>query len=114
MNTKRKKVKVAGHRVLLKPRFDHEEIQEGALKGFQMDVGETFKREKAATVVGEVVAIGKMAWKAFDGDSHDWEPWCKVGDIVYFAKYGGKFITVNEEDFIIVNDEDIQGVLEDE
>ena len=111
---KGKKVRVAGHRVLLKPHFDHEEIQDGALKGFQLDVGETFKREKAATVVGEVVSIGKMAWKAFDGDSPDWEPWCKVGDIVYFAKFGGKFITVNDEDFIIVNDEDVQGVIEDE
>ena len=46
-----------------------------------------------------------------DGDHPEWKPWCKIGDIVYFAKYGGKFITINEEDYIIVNDEDIQGVI---
>lgn len=104
-------VEVVGHRVLLKPYFDEEVIEEGALKGFKLDIGDTFKREKAATVVGEVISIGSMAWKAFDGDNPDWKPWAKVGDIVYFAKYGGKFITIDEEDYIIVNDEDIQGVI---
>lgn len=111
MDTRMDTVEVVGHRVLLKPHFDHEEIQEGALEGFVMDVGETYKREKAGTVVGEVVSIGPMAWKAFDGDNPDWKPWAKVGDIVYFAKYGGKFITVNDEEYIIINDEDVQGVI---
>lgn len=104
-------VEVVGHRVLLKPHFDEEVIEEGALKGFKLDIGDTFKREKAATVVGEVISIGSMAWKAFDGDNPDWKPWAKVGDIVYFAKYGGKFITIDEEDYIIVNDEDVQAVI---
>lgn len=108
-----KTVTICGHRVLLKPHFDDEEIKEGSLKGFQMNVGETFKREKAATVVGEVIDIGPMAWKAFDGDDPNWKPWCEIGDIVYFAKYGGKFITVDEQEYIIVSDEDIQGVIKE-
>lgn len=99
-------VKVVGHRVLLKPYFDHEETD----WGFKLDVGDTFKREKAATVLGEVVDIGDMAWRAFDGDNPNWKPWCEIGDVVFFAKYGGKFITLNDEDYIIVNDEDIQGI----
>ena len=103
-------VEVCGHRVLLKPHFDEDIISEGALEGFKLDVGETFKREKAATVVGKVVGIGPMAWKAFDGDNPDWEPWAKVGDIVYFAKYGGKFITIDAEDYIIIQDEDVQAI----
>ena len=107
---------VVGHRVLLKPYFDEDVIEEGALKGFKMDVGETFEREKAGTVVGEVVDIGSMAWKAFDGylangePNKDWKPWAKVGDVVYFAKYGGKFIKIDEEDYIIINDEDVQAI----
>lgn len=105
------RVEVVGHRVLLKPAFDSEETE----WGFQLDVGETFKREKAATVIGEVVSIGPMAWKAFDGDSPDWKPWAKVGDVVYFAKYAGKFIKIDDQDYIIINDEDIQGIrIEDE
>jgi len=104
-------IEIVGHRVLLKPHFDEDVVKEGALEGFVMDVGETFKREKAATIVGEVVGIGSMAWKAFDGDHPDWEPWAKLGDIVYFAKYAGKFITsVSGEEYIIVNDADIQAI----
>ena len=100
------KLKVCGHRVLLKPAF----VQEETDWGFKLDVGETFKREKAATDIGEVIDIGPMAWKAFDGDNPDWQPWAKIGDIVYFAKYGGKFINVDEKDYIIINDEDVQAV----
>ena len=103
----KERVEVVGHRVLLKPEFVEKETE----WGFKLDVGETHKREKAATVVGKVISIGDMAWKAFDGDHKDWKPWAKVGDVVFFAKYGGKFITLNEEDYIICNDEDIQGIL---
>lgn len=107
----KQRVEVAGHRVLLKPCFVEEETD----WGFKLDVGETFQREKAATITGEVVSIGDMAWKAFDGNHKDWKPWCEVGDKVFFAKYGGKFITINEETYILVNDEDIQAVIyEDE
>ena len=103
------RVEVCGHRVLLKPHFDFEDDKTDW--GFDLSVSDTHKREKAATVVGEVVSIGPMAWKAFDGDNPDWSSWAEIGDIVYFAKYGGKFITINEEDYIIINDEDLQAIL---
>jgi len=111
--TTKTKVAMVGHRVLLKPADDtsHAEVQEGALKGFQLDVGDDFKRQKASTTVGEVVSIGPMAWRAFDGDNPLWSPWAEVGDIVYFAKYGGKFITIDGEDYIIINDDDVQGII---
>lgn len=107
------RVEMVGHRVLLRPADDvaDESIKDGALAGFQLNVGEDWKRQKAATTVGEVVAIGPMAWKAFDSDKIGWEPWAKIGDIVYFAKYGGKFITIDKEDYIIINDEDVQGII---
>ena len=104
-------VEVCGHRVLLKPKFEEEVINEGALTGFKLDVGETFKREKAATVIGEIVSIGPMAWKAFDGNNPDWKPWAKVGDTVYFSKFAGKFIMIDGVDHIICNDEDIIAVI---
>lgn len=105
------KVIVCGHRVLIRPEFDEDEIKEGPLKGFKMDVGETFKREKALTIIGEVLGVGATAWKAFDGNLPEWKPWAKIGDIVYFARRAGSYITVNEETLILLNDEDIQAVL---
>lgn len=104
-------IQVCGHRVLLDAHFNKNEVQEGALKGFKLETDESFDRSKAATITGKVVAVGNTAWKAFDGDLPDWEPWAKVGDTVIFAKYGGKFITVKEQTYILVNDEDIQAVL---
>lgn len=102
-------VEVLGHRVLLKPAYAEDEvISDGALEGFVMDVGEEFKRQKASTDTGTIVSIGPMAWKAFDGQDPEWKQWCEVGDEVIFAKYGGKFITIDEKDYIVVNDEDIQ------
>ena len=114
------KVAVCGHRVLLKATGIDDEIQEGALKGFTFDVGDTHKMEKAATVVGYVAGVGPTAWHAFDkflqdgSENPEWKPWASVGDKVYFAKYAGKFITVDGETYILVNDEDVQAIIEEE
>ena len=107
-------ITVCGHRVLLKAHFDSNEITTGALKGFIMEGEDTYKRAKAATVVGVVAGVGNMAWRAYDGGDPNWKPWAKVGDKVYFAKYAGKFITIEDEDYIICNDDDIQAVIVEE
>jgi co-chaperonin GroES (HSP10) len=113
-------VDVCGHRVLLKATGIDDEIQTGALKGFTFDVGDVHKMEKAATVVGYVAGVGPTAWFAFDkylpnGETNPaWKPWAKVGDKVYFAKYAGKFVTINGETYILVNDEDIQAVIHED
>jgi len=105
------KISICGHRVLLKAAFDNNEVQSGALKGFKLETDESHDRSRAATITGVIVGIGPMAWKAFDYDKAGWKQWADVGQTVIFAKYAGKYITVNEETYIIVNDEDIQAVL---
>ena len=99
----KQRVEVVGHRVLLKPDFIKDETE----WGFKLDVGEDHKREKAAVVIGTIVGIGPTAWK----DIGSGEPWCKMGDVIHFAKYAGKFITVNGEDYVIINDEDCQAII---
>lgn len=96
------KVEVVGHRVLIDPEVPKKEIDDGALAGFEI-VGNEIEREKAATTIGRIVGIGPNAWKAFD----DGEPWAEVGDKVYFAKYGGKWIEVDGKEYVIINDEDL-------
>lgn len=104
------KLKPLGHRVLVEPVLNEEK---GKTEwGFDMSHTDTHKREVAATERGRVVAIGPNAWKAFD----DGEPWAKVGDVVIFAKYGGKFIAHPdnpEKLYIIINDDDLQAEVED-
>lgn len=96
---------MCGHRVLLSP----ETIKDTTEWGFQF-AGEEWKREKAATQIGVIVDIGKNAWLAFDNG----DPWAEVGDRVYFAKYAGKFIELDGEEYVIVNDEDIQCIIHEE
>jgi co-chaperonin GroES (HSP10) len=107
-------VEVCGHRILLKPVFDSNEIEDGPLKGFRTESDEDHKRSKAATIVGEVVGIGSTAWRAFDGNDPKWKPWAKVGDKVYFARRAGEFITVNGDDMILLNDADVQAIIHEE
>lgn len=105
------KVNVCGHRVLLDVHFDEPEVTEGALKGFKLESDSQRKMSMAAAVTGRVVGVGPMAWRVFEKDDPNWAPWCKVGDIVYFAKYAAKFIKIEGRDYVIVNDEDIQAVI---
>jgi co-chaperonin GroES (HSP10) len=108
-------ISVRGHRVLLEPVFPEETTQSGII----IATASMYEREKAATDTGRVVAIGPTAWNAFDKYTPDgmrnpsWEPWCAVGDLVVFAKYGGKFLTVDGVEYIVINDEDVQCVVEE-
>ena len=102
-------IEVCGHRVLLEPIFPKTETDSGIV----VVTGESAKREKSATQEGYVVRTGPMAWRAFDGDNPEWKPWAKSGDKVIFAKHAGKFIKVNEKEYIVINDEDIQCVIKE-
>ena len=98
------KLEPLGHRVLIDPHFEGDEVKEGALAGFQF-VGESVEQERAATQIGKIVAIGKTAWKdAGLGEV----PWAEVGDIVYFAKYAHKVVKDGDKEYFIINDEDCQ------
>ena len=104
-------LEVVGHRVLIKPEVEAEKTE----WGFEMG-GDTFERERGATQVGKVISIGPNAWLDFksinkEGKLVPGKPWAIVGDRVYYAKYAGKDVTIEDEKYIIVNDEDIQCVL---
>ena len=95
---------VCGHRVLIEP----EHLEEVTESGIVLNVGEDWKREKAATVIGKIVSVGPTAWKDF---SDGW-PWAKVGDRVYYARYSGKTVVDGDDEFVICNDEDVICVIQ--
>lgn len=99
-------IEVVGHRVMLEP----VDIQRNTEWGFQLDVTDDWKREKAGTVKGRIVGIGSTAWMGFA----DNRPWAKVGDVVYFARHSGKFIKHNGVEYYVINDEDVQAIVTDE
>lgn len=99
-------VKPAGHRLMVLPNKVDE--KEGSLYLPQ----EVRARMGDAQIFGTVVAMGPNAFKAFD----DGQPWCKVGDRVAFAKYGGFIIQdpATKELYRLLNDEDICAVITEE
>jgi co-chaperonin GroES (HSP10) len=115
------KLRVPGHKILIKP--DPIEVEQELSKensalaamGFKVaDVDGSKEREKKATTTGTLVAVGPMAWKAFDGEKEGWEPWAQIGEKVMFGRYAGDLITHPEtkEEYMLLNDEDLYLVLE--
>lgn len=96
-----------GHRLLVKPEKLHEvdEVYAAAKKAGIELIETTKRQEQVAVDRGTVIAIGETAFKAFD----DGEPWCQVGDVVAYTRYGGKLLKdpADGEDYLILNDEDV-------
>lgn len=95
-----------GHRLLIKPQ-KLEDIDQAykAARSAGIIIQESHEKlQQAAVDKGVVIAMGDTAFEDFGGI-----PWCFVGDLVAYARYGGKLITDPEtkEDFLILNDEDV-------
>ena len=99
-------IDVKGYRVLVKPK-EVEKVSKGGII-VTVEGSQEEKLEKAGQQFGTVVDIGHTCWSTEElGD-----PWCKVGDRVLFAKYAGIIRKEGEDIYIILNDEDIIGVIE--
>ena len=108
-------LKAPGHRVLIKPIDIVKKTNESVnIPGFKVVIPENEREYKVNTSEGEVVSIGPTAWMAYDyykpnGERNPlWEPWCEVGDNIYYAKYGAKWITVDDVEYVLINDQDVQ------
>lgn len=103
-------IKPVLHRILVKPlKLDEIDKDFISAKAAGIIIPEKEKsREQAAVDKGIVVDIGSTAFKDFGTDSP-----IKIGDEVAFARYGGKTIkdSATEEDYVLLNDEDIIAIL---
>ncbi len=99
------RIKPVLHRVLVKPDKLEEKTSSGII--IQYD-----KREEAAVEKGTVVLVGSTAYREFGTTAEDQEviPDARVS----FAKYAGKVIMDGDTKYVLLNDEDICGVLENE
>lgn len=97
----------AGPRVLVKPDVFMKEYQ-GAIV-----IPETVKdRSQYAQTAGYVVKVGNTAYQ--QREFGDGVAWCKVGDRVAFARYGGITVKSKGEQYRLLNDDDIVAVLTDD
>jgi len=95
------KVRPLGDRVLVKPLEEVEEKKKGGII-----IPDTAKEKPQE---GKVIAVGKgkitEEGKILPLD-------VKVGDRILFGKYSGNEIKIDDEDYLIVKEEDILGIIE--
>lgn len=96
-------------RVLVKPEnIVEKDSAYAAAKRMGLDLSMETKvnREQAAVDEGIVVGFGPTAFKDFGIDNP-----VKVGDKIIYAKHAGKAVKDGEEDFVVINDEDIVAIV---
>ena len=94
------KVRPLGDRVLVKP-LEVEEKKKGGII-----IPDTAKEKPQE---GKVIAVGKGK-TAEEGKILPLD--VKVGDRILFGKYSGNEIKIDDEDYLIVKEEDILGIIE--
>lgn len=71
-------------------------------------IDKAIARDQASQETGILVDVGCSAWKAID----DGTPWAKIGDVVHFARYEGKSIMIEKQEYRIMPDNAIIAVSE--
>lgn len=67
--------------------------------------------EETASILGYVVKSGELCYS--DKDRFPSGPWCKEGDWVIFRSYSGTRFKVGDQEFRLINDDTVEGVVED-
>lgn len=99
MAAKAAKIRPLGDRVLVKP-VKEEEVKKGGII-----IPDTAKEKPSE---GEVVALGTGKLN----DKGEKIPFVvKVGDRVLHSKYGGTEVKLDDQDYLIMREEDILGVI---
>lgn len=99
----------AGWRILIDPDYkDRVDLGDGRF----IQIVEPERLGIAGVTKGQVVAMGPDCYRG----NRFTNPWCKLGDVVLYAKHGGVIIVEpdTKKKFVILNDEDILGIYEGE
>lgn len=104
-------IRPCGHRLVVKA-YKYNEVDEVSKKHSEflksLKVVGTETRNDASVDKGVVIDIGPTAWQ---NESHGFNPWCKKGDEIFFAKFAGKIVKDEDgEEYFILNDEDVVAV----
>jgi co-chaperonin GroES (HSP10) len=91
-------IQVKGNRVIIQ----QTKIEETTESGIVLKL-DNVEAEQAGVIKGVVLALGEACWDGWP------EPWAKVGDTVYYAKFAGKQVPdpITKEMYLVMMDEDI-------
>jgi co-chaperonin GroES (HSP10) len=106
-------VRAVGHYVLVKPDTVESVSAGGIITGTQGQL----QREQVASVKGTLVSIGDIAWADYTGGRR----WANIGDRVFFKRHVADRIQDEKDivdgkpqEYFLMNDNNILGVIEDE
>ena len=86
------------------------EIDEKTQGGVIMPDG-LVKDESTASIIGFVIKMGSDAYS--DKERFPNGAWCKEGDFVIFRSYSGTRFKVAGKEFRLINDDTVEGVVDD-
>lgn len=96
----------SGYRILCAvPNIDHQ-YESGIVKA---DI--TMQHEELLTTVLFVMKMGPDCYK--DPARFPSGPWCKVGDMVLVRPHAGTRLKIHGREFRIINDDSVEGTVED-
>ena len=72
---------------------------------------ETMRNEETLTTVLFVVELGPDCYK--DTTKFPTGPWCKEGDFILVRPYSGSRLIIHGKEFRLINDDSIEGTVED-
>ena len=98
--------KPSGYKVLVALPKIEEKTAGGIIKAQS-----TVDREATAANVGFVLEVGPDAYK--DKEKFPTGAWCKQGDFVVIRSYSGTRMSIDGEEFRMINDDSVEGVVED-
>jgi co-chaperonin GroES (HSP10) len=107
------KIKPVGYQVLVRMEHVEKEIQEGALKGFELGTQKEMERVQHGHDVGVIEAFGPIAFKGYKDCNSPEDYGVKLGDKVEFRRYDGKEVAC-DPDLRIINDGHILLVIEED
>ena len=96
----------SGYRILCGIPNIEEKFDSGIVKA---DI--TVQHEELLTTVLWVMKMGPDCYK--DQSRFPSGPWCKVGDFVLVRPYAGTRIKIHGREFRIINDDSVEGVVDD-
>ena len=103
-------ITVTGCRILVKPFKiqEHDKVFESAKKAGIILTEISERKEQINVDKGTVLQIGSKCHEDYVGD-------LKVGDVIAYAKFGGKFIQEpgSEDVFLVLNDEDVVAIFKE-
>jgi co-chaperonin GroES (HSP10) len=95
-----------GWRIAVLPYLGAEKTKGGIIMADQ-----TRKLTQLTTTCAYVLKMGDLAYA--DAEKYPYGPWCKEGDWVIFARYGGARLNIDGGDIRILNDDEILAVVND-